>query len=121
MSNATSDYRIPRPDIRWRTPWSQIEDEEQQQGIQAELQRELSSAHSLWKTAPVVFGKHQGNDDVLVALADGRFAIVHLVWHGKVDQFPDKFPWTHICADLQAFQQELDSEADDWRESEEPG
>lgn len=114
----TSDHRIPRPDIRWRTPWYQIEDEEQQQGIQAELHRELSFAHPLWGTEPVVFGKHQGNDDVLVALTDGRFGIVHLVWHGKVDQFPDKFPWTLICPDSQAFQKALDSEADEWSETE---
>lgn len=59
-------------------------------------------------------GRHQGCDDVLVALQDGRFAVVHLVWNGTVDQYPDKFPFTVLYADFAALQKCMDEEAADW-------
>jgi hypothetical protein len=103
-----------RSGLRLDIPWHQIDDPQHRQGIQMELNRELSPAHPLWGTDPRVFGRHQGNDDVLVALDDGRFAIVHLVWHGKVDQQPEKFPWTVISENVLEFQKQLDIEVEDW-------
>jgi hypothetical protein len=91
---------LPRPAIAWKPPWRQVETAAEQHGLQRELLAELSAAHPLWGCDPVVFGRHESADDVLVALKDGRFAIVHLVWHGHVDQFPAEFPGTLFYADL---------------------
>jgi hypothetical protein len=98
---------LPRPNIAWQEPWRQVEDRNEQLGLQRELDAELSSAHPLWGTRPVVFGRHRATDDILVALEDGRFAIVHLVWHGHVDQFPAEFPSATICEDSNALEAEL--------------
>jgi hypothetical protein len=91
-----------------------VEDRNEQLGLQRELDAELSSAHPLWGTRPVVFGRHRATDDILVALEDGRFALVHLVWHGHVDQFPADFPSTIICQDLHALEAELAEETRIW-------
>jgi hypothetical protein len=101
---------LPRPAIAWQEPWRQVEDPNEQLGLQRELDAELSSAHPLWGTRPVVFGRHRVTDDILVTLEDGRFAIVHLVWHGHVDQFSADFPSTTICQDLPALEAELREE-----------
>jgi hypothetical protein len=106
--------KVPKISIRWKAPWCPIENDKEQQSIQVELLKELSPEHPLWGTNPVAFGRHQGCDDVLVALTENRFAIVHLVWHGKVDQYPDKFPSTTIFTSLPELQKELDSEAEYW-------
>jgi hypothetical protein len=84
-------------------------------GVQGELEKEISSAHPLWGCDPKVFGRHQACDDILVALNEGRFAIVHLIWHGKVDQYPDRFPSTQIIDDIEEVQKTIDDDADDWK------
>jgi hypothetical protein len=105
---------LPRPAIDWHEPWHQLAERQEQLGVQRELDCELSAAHPLWGTEPVVFGRHQGTDDILVALADGRFAIVHLVWHGHVDQFPAEFPSTETYANLDDLRAELARSAEEW-------
>ena len=106
---------IPAPPISWQEPWLPIHDESEWRGLQTELEKELSSAHPLWDSGASVFGRHQGCDDVLVALHDGRFAIVHLVWHGKIDQYPDKYPWTVLYDDITTLQKGLDEESEVWK------
>lgn len=100
---------LPRPAIAWKSPWRQIETAAEQHGLQGELLAELSAAHPLWGLDPVVFGRHQSADDVLVALNDGRFAIVHLVWRGHVDQFPADYPSTLFFANLAELVAALDA------------
>lgn len=99
---------LPRPAIAWKSPWRQVEAGEQR-GLQGELLAELSPAHPLWGCDPVVFGRSDAADDVLVMIKDGRFAIVHLVWHGHVDQFPADFPGTLFFANLAELVAALDS------------
>ncbi|WP_198264199.1 hypothetical protein [sulfur-oxidizing endosymbiont of Gigantopelta aegis] len=48
--------------------------------------------------------KNEANDDVLVYLKDGRFACVHLVWHGHIDQQPSLYPSCEILLGLEALQ-----------------
>lgn len=65
--------------------------------MQKALERELSAAHPLFSRSPKVIGRCRATDDVVVSLGDGSFAIVHLTWQGKPDQFPDKYPaWTGV-------------------------
>ena len=104
----------PTPNINFLEPWHQVNAEAELRSLQNELEKELSSAHPLWGTKSSVFGRHQACDDVLVALLDGRFAIVHLVWHGRVDSQPDKYPSTIVYENLAEFQKALDEEAADW-------
>ena len=49
-----------------------------------------------------------------VELADGRFAMVHPVWHGHIDQYPDRFPHSLVFADLPEFQAHIDGDAEEW-------
>lgn len=98
--------------IRWREPWYPIESETEQHSIQIELIKEISPAHPLWGTNPVAIGRNQGCDDVLLIINESRFAIVHLTWTGKCDQYPDKFPWTTIFDDISMLQKMLDFETE---------
>jgi len=78
--------------------------------IQKELHSEIGPKHPLWGYKPVVFAKSEKSDDVLVYLNDGRFAVVHLVWHGHIDQVPDKFPKTVFFEDKDELQRFLNEE-----------
>lgn len=100
---------LPRPNVVWQEPWSQLEDVNEQHSLQRELLAELSAAHPLWNCNPVVLGRSSANDDVLVSLNNGRFATVHLVWHGHVDQFPETYPTTVFYDSLEELQEELSS------------
>lgn len=95
----------------WPDHWWYLKDEPQlRAGLQKELDAELGEAHPLSELRPVVVAKCERNDDVLVQLSDGRLAFVHLVWHGRVDQFPDKFPSFFIPESWSELQKELDDE-----------
>lgn len=111
---------LPRPDIPWSYPWRQIAEPAEQHGLQRELLAELSSAHPLWGLDPVVFGRHEALDDIIVALKDERYAVVHLVWHGHVDQYPAEFPSTTFFAGLPELIQALASESRDWADHDTP-
>jgi len=100
-----------RPDIAWQDPWSPLETAAEQHGLQRELVAELSPAHPLWGTDPIVFARHQGTDDILVGLNDGRFALVHLLWHGHVDQLPATYPSTAFYPRLDALREDLAAQA----------
>jgi hypothetical protein len=69
----------PMPVI-YRDPWWKIEDPDHRDGLQRQYDREIGAEHILWGAGGVVVGKCDSNDDVLVALSEGRFAIVHLIW-----------------------------------------
>ena len=100
--------------ISWREPWYPVEDANLRAAIQAELAREVGPLHPLRETEPVVIGKRDDCDDVVVSLSNHRFAIVHLVWHGGIDHYSDQFPRTRIFDGIDALQQALDIDNDDW-------
>lgn len=114
--SAYDDLPRPKPEIDWRGQWRAVDDREEQLGIQRELDVELSSAHPLWESKPVVFGRCTANDDVLVALSDGRFAIVHLVWHGHVDAMPGDFPSVEFVGDLDELKEFLARSNREWED-----
>lgn len=109
---ASIDFFTPlEQEPRWPEHWWYLKDEAKlRMGLQRELHAELSEAHPLWGLQPVVVARCERNDDVLVRLCDGRLAFVHLIWHGHVDQCPDKFPSTYIPNNWDELQQELDDE-----------
>lgn len=105
--------RLPQPDVkvRWPEHWWYLKDEpDRQLGTQRKLHAELSAKHPLWGLRPVIVARSERCDDVVVALSDESFAVVHLVWNGHVDQFPDKFPSTLMLGDRDALQAFLDED-----------
>ncbi len=94
-------------DMRWKLPWTAINSAKELQGVQSELDKEIGPRHPLWGMHPQVIGRRVDCDDILVRTADGALAVVHLVWHGKIDSFPEKYPRTllyrsdeEFCADM---------------------
>lgn len=106
-----NDMPFPDVNLSWPETWWFLKNEEDlRKGIQEELNSEIGPKHPLWGFKPVVFAKCNGTDDVLVYLKDGRYALVHLVWHGHIDQEPDKYPATGFIADDVELQKFLDEE-----------
>jgi hypothetical protein len=100
--------------IIWKGPWNPIQSGAEALGLQSELDKEVSPRHALWGTSPKVIGRRMDNDDVLVRVDDGRLACVHLLWNGRIDQFPDKYPWTVFYASAAEFQSEMEQDAADY-------
>lgn len=106
---------FPGERFAWSLPWWNLEENpDLRLGIQKELNLEIGHKHPLWGFKPVVFGRSNTNDDVLVHLNDGRFACVHLVWNSKVDMYPDKFPSTAFFKDSSQLQSFLNEEAEEY-------
>jgi hypothetical protein len=103
------DRVAPLVDLMWLAPWHFV-DGEHARGLQRELLAEVGPLHPLWGKEPMVFGRAGWNDDIVVQTSDGRFAIVHLVWHGKIDQVPDRYPSTEFLENLDELQQFVYSE-----------
>jgi len=85
-----------------RFPWSLVNCKENIL-LQSELKREIGPMHVLWKQKPIVFARNESNDDILVRVKMNGIAYVHLTWSGKVDQFPDNYPFCEI------FESEIDA------------
>jgi hypothetical protein len=83
-------------DIKWRGFWKGLQSDAETLGLQRELEKEVGPKHPLWGRQPKVIGRCTGNDDIVVRLSDDSFATVHLVWHGKIDSHPEKYPWTEF-------------------------
>ncbi|MBA3041650.1 MAG: hypothetical protein KJ670_08775 [Alphaproteobacteria bacterium] len=66
--------------VEYRQPWCEIGDDKWRAGLQGQYDLEISPQHPLWGEKGRIVGKNEGTDDVLVQLAGGRYAIVHLVW-----------------------------------------
>lgn len=96
--------------MNWSGAWEEVSGEQVRAGLQRELEAEVGPEHPLWGLEPRVIGRSTSQDDVVVSLADGCFAIVHLVWHGHIDQFPRDFPSTVIYGDESALQVAMESE-----------
>lgn len=65
--------------IEYQGPWTELE-EPRRTRLQKRYDHEITDGHVLWGASGYVIGKNEGTDDVLIRLADGRFAIVHLTW-----------------------------------------
>jgi len=105
---------FPGEKIDWRSPWWCLDQNPKARaGIQKELNSEIGPKHPLWGLKPVVIGKTDASDDVIVHLSDGRYACVHLVWHGKIDQYPNKFPSSLIFKDAASLQSYINEDANE--------
>ena len=77
--------------MEWIEPWHLI-DRNEQELLNAELQKELHSTHNLLNSKLNAMAKSDLNDDVLYAFTDGTFRVVevHLTWnkHQEGSRFP---------------------------------
>lgn len=83
------DFVFPETwrDLRGRS----ADDAAERERFELELRRELGKRHVLFGIAVSAVATCNGHcDDVLFALKDGRFAIVHLSYPGNA---PDQPPW----------------------------
>lgn len=88
-------------DIRWQEPWYSIEgDTELQDGLDAELRKEMAPGHVLATRAARAVGRRCDNDDVLYVLdANGpAYAVVHLSWRLGREKHP-VWPATRLFVD----------------------
>ena len=96
---------FPDLDINWeasRRWWYLSENLPIRDGVQKELNKEVGPQHPLWGRKPMVIAKSNTNDDVLVFLKGTQFAVVHLIWHGKIDSQPTKYPSVGSIGDAAA-------------------
>jgi hypothetical protein len=105
--------------FQYRVPWHRTS-----QTLHDELRRELSSQHQLYGVTARAVARRQDNDDVLFELfgsdAPADFAVVHLTWSGRRDQFPN-FPSTELYPTFAHWVANyMTPDADDWDLTESP-
>ncbi|WP_225767599.1 hypothetical protein [Inquilinus sp. Marseille-Q2685] len=66
--------------IEFVRPWAPVSEGKVAVALQRRLEFEVTPPHPLWGRQARVIGRSDANDDVVVAMPDGGFAIVHLVW-----------------------------------------
>jgi hypothetical protein len=67
-------------EIKWPIGWRPIGDDEIGTAFEAELYRELCTAHALYGLRVSTLGRRNDGDDFLFSLEDGRVTEVHLTW-----------------------------------------
>jgi len=96
--------------IRWTSPWESL-DEVQVSDFQFELESEVGPLHPIWQRGAKVIGHRTDNDDVVALLSDGSIVVVHLVWHNRIDEFPDEYPSIEFEGSVEEFQAAVDSDS----------
>lgn len=66
--------------IEFVRPWRPVSDSKEGTALQRRLEFEVTRLHPLWDRQARIVGRSDANDDVVVAMSGGGFAIVHLVW-----------------------------------------
>lgn len=106
---ALDQLYFPQEAIHWPEHWWVLNDDKDQDfrmRMQHLLNGELSEQHPLWGLQPVVLAKD--DDDLVVHLNDGHYAVVHIVGSGKIDQYPTRFPSCYIFGNVTELQQWLE-------------
>ncbi|MGF1742872.1 hypothetical protein L4C34_17715 [Vibrio profundum] len=109
------DLNFPKEKINWPEPWWCLEQNLLlRRKMQKALNLEIGPKHPLWGLKPVVIGKTDANDDVIVHLSSQTFACVHLLWTGKHDMFPAENPATEIFEKVSELQLFLEQKAGEY-------
>lgn len=77
---------------------------DQAKRLKEELARELPPGHVLDGVAATAIARRTDCDDVLFALSDDRFAVVHLTWSGSQETDPT-WPATTIHETVQLWRE----------------
>ena len=78
------------PERWWDLRGRAAEEAAGRERVERELRREVDKGHVLYRADVNAVAACNGHDDVLFALNDGRFALVHLSYPGSA---PDRPPW----------------------------
>jgi hypothetical protein len=84
--------------------------------VQRQLEREITSAHPLHGRGAQAIGRRIDCDDVVVVLADGKYANVHLVWSKSGDpsgKWPTWFEYGRLADFVQAMNGDAEEYGDD--------
>ncbi|WP_299588934.1 hypothetical protein [uncultured Microbulbifer sp.] len=103
-------------EIAWKLPWRKIQFEAEIPGVQNQLELEITDAHPLSGTDPVVIGRRVDCDDVLAKLNDGAYANVHLVWGSGPGAFPEQYPSFTKYETLEEFIAAMDQDSFEYEE-----
>jgi hypothetical protein len=81
------------PQMAFPEPWSDLRDrgpgdDAQREVLRMELAKELSAGHVLYGREFVIVARSEANDDVLVALDDGTWALIHRTWRRTAERPP---------------------------------
>ncbi|WP_257168202.1 hypothetical protein [Bradyrhizobium sp. SRS-191] len=87
--------------------WFVVTEDHVRTRFEAELAREIARGHALANLSGSIIAKRDDCDDVLVALSDGRVAVVHLSWSGRREADP-RWPRTVIYDSLDDWRMSLD-------------
>lgn len=85
-------------------PWHAVTTEQAEEMLR-ESREEIAPGHELHGVSIVPIGFSQQADDILVALDDGRVALVHLTWGRRPE--PPPWPRTRIFATLDAWASQI--------------
>ncbi|MGJ4902514.1 hypothetical protein ACQR0V_13165 [Bradyrhizobium sp. HKCCYLS2058] len=88
-------------------PWCALTEDHVRTTFEAELAREIAPGHALANLPSSIIAKRDDCDDVLVALSDGRVAVVHLTWSG-CREADLRWPTTVIYDSLDDWRMSLD-------------
>lgn len=80
----------------------------QRDALQAELLTEVAHGHPLHNQPVVVVAKSEASDDIVIRLAAGGWARVHLTWKGAPEAPP--WPWTEFYDTVQTLERSLREE-----------
>ena len=92
-------------------PWWDLRGGEQaearmRKAITNELRREVGAGHPLAGGQATVVARCTACDDVVMALTDGRLAVVHLTWSGRRERSP--WPSTTVFGSAAEAQRGID-------------
>lgn len=96
-----------QPTPNFLEPWESVF-EGHKDGFKAELQKEMQKEHVLYGYTFEAMGVRRDCDDALFRIKkEGKeaFAVVHLTWSGKPDQF-SSYPSTAIYESWEEFERE---------------
>ena len=110
----TNDIGFPGP---LRDPWDVIDELRWAEGLENELQKELSPEHKLYGKKATAIATRCDNDDVLFAFDDGSLAVVHLTWAKREETPPWPGHWPYPDA-LTCWKEHLQPEMEEWDEEE---
>jgi hypothetical protein len=105
--------------VPWKDPWYSIEGaDDLQEGLDAELTRELPKGHVLDGRLAHSVGRRLDNDDVLYLLDGGasEVAVVHLTWR-RTRETSASWPWTEVFRNVAEFVAErMEPDSSEYRE-----
>ena len=103
-------------EISWMLPWRALQFQPEIPHVQKQYEMEIAPPHPLWGKKGQVIGRRVDCDDVVVALNDGTYAIVHLVWASGPGPgaFPAQYPSAVFYKSLGEFVAAMNEDAEEY-------